>query len=171
MGGIVFVIGGARSGKSAFALDRASRVPGSKVFVATAQAFDREMEQRIDNHRRERGTEWKTHEEPVLLGQALKTVSVDFPVVLVDCLTLWLSNLMCLNAEINEGIENVISALSGSRNSTQFFIVANEVGMGIVPDNEMARNFRDLAGRLNQRVAEIADEVFLMAAGIPVKIK
>lgn len=171
MGRVTFVIGGARSGKSAFALSSASRVSGSKVYIATAQAYDREMEERIAKHRKERGSGWETHEEPVRLGEAVRTALPFHDAMIIDCLTLWLSNLMCADADIGEAVDDFIAALSPREGDARVFIVSNEVGMGIVPDNELARRFRDAAGRLNQRVAEVADEVFLVTAGIPVKIK
>ncbi len=171
MARVVFVIGGARSGKSGFALARASRETGAKVFVATAQAFDREMEERIAKHRSERESEWDTHEEPLHLDRAVREVSGKYRVAIVDCLTLWLSNLLAANLDVEGATRSFADSLRGLAGDFQIFIVSNEVGMGIVPENPLARMFRDMAGKLNQQVAEIADEVFLVAAGIPVKIK
>lgn len=171
MGRVVLVIGGARSGKTAFALAKAAEAPGKKVYVATAQPLDGEMEARIEAHRRQRGSLWETHEEPLDLGRAIEAVCPDHPVAVIDCLTLWLSNLLCAHRDFEAAEAAFIDALRGLPGTSQVFVVANEVGMGIVPENEMARQFRDMAGRLNQRVAEAADEVFLVAAGIPVKIK
>lgn len=168
---IVFIIGGARSGKSSFALASASRAPGSKAYIATAQAHDREMEERIAKHRKERGTEWETYEEPLCLGEALRSALPTHRAVLIDCLTLWLSNLMGAEGNMEEEIEDFLDVLRVRDGEAGVFVVSNEVGMGIVPDNELARRFRDAAGRLNQRVADVADEVFLVVAGIPVKIK
>ena len=171
MGGVVFVFGGARSGKSAFALARASAMEGRKVYVATAQALDTEMEERIAKHRRERGSGWETIEEPLHLGRAVRGLAQTHDVAIIDCLTLWLSNLMGAGLPIEEAQEDLVQSFRSLTGSTRLFVVSNEVGMGIVPENEMARQFRDMAGRLNQRVAEEADECFLVAAGIPLKIK
>jgi adenosylcobinamide kinase / adenosylcobinamide-phosphate guanylyltransferase len=172
MSRIVFIIGGTRSGKSSFALSRATAISGRKVYVATAQAYDAEMSERISKHRQERGPEWETREEPVRLGEALRKVSATFRVVIVDCLTIWLSNLLCSSEGVGGEEEDFLKSLSQARKKNVYlFIVSSEVGMGIVPENELARRFRDMAGKLNQRVAQIADEVFLVAAGIPVKIK
>ena len=171
MSSIVFVFGGARSGKSAFALARASAMAGKKVYVATAQAHDAEMTDRIDKHKRERGSQWETLEEPVLLGRAVRSVSLTHDIAIIDCLTLWLSNLLAAGDSFEKAEEDFIDALRCLDHMERLFIVSNEVGMGIVPENVLARQFRDMAGRLHQRVAGVADEVFLVAAGIPVKIK
>ena len=171
MGRIVFVLGGTRSGKSSFALREASRIEGRKLFVATAQAYDEEMEQRIGKHRSERGDDWETLEEPIQLARAVGQVCLTYDVALIDCLTIWLSNLMCAEGDIEKAQNDFIESLKGVPDSLGLFIVSNEVGMGIVPENAMARQFRDLAGRLNQRVAEVASRVFFVAAGIPMKIK
>lgn len=170
-GRVVFVTGGTRSGKSSFALDEASRTRGRKVFVATAQAFDTEMEERIRKHKHERGSDWETHEEPIDLASAVRSVSRTHDVAVIDCLTLWLSNLLGAEGEIEKAQDDFIESLRNVEKGMHLFIVSNEVGMGIVPENAMARRFRDMAGRLNQRVAEVASEVFFVVAGIPVKIK
>jgi adenosylcobinamide kinase/adenosylcobinamide-phosphate guanylyltransferase len=176
---LIFVGGGARSGKSRFALELArkfavpssssSRVAGgaSIAFIATAEAFDDEMRDRIARHRKERGPEFETIEAPYELASALSTVVT--PVAIVDCLTLWCSNLMLADRDIAAETEHVLVA-ARSIAATVIF-VSNEVGQGIVPENALARRFRDEAGRLNQRIAAAADEVYLMAFGIPVKIK
>ncbi len=171
MSSIVFVFGGARSGKSAFALAQASAMAGKKVYVATAQAHDAEMVERIDKHRRERGSDWETLEEPMFLGRAVRSVSRTHDIAIIDCLTLWLSNLLGEGDASEEAEDDLIDALRTLDHMTRLFIVSNEVGMGIVPENALARQFRDMAGRLHQRVAGVADEVFLVAAGIPIKIK
>ncbi len=171
-GKIIFVTGGARSGKSSFALKEASLVPGRKVFIATAEAIDPEMKERIERHRRDRGTEWETHEEPLNVSKAIGE-SGRYAVVLLDCLTLWLSNVMWTGSDVQMEIDNLVCTVKRfpDNSSATLFIVSNEVGMGIVPENETARRFRDLAGALNQRVAEISREVYWTVAGIPVKIK
>lgn len=167
---IVFVIGGARSGKSAFALKMACSVPGEKAYIATAEALDGEMEERIKKHKDQRGDAWATFEEPLSLANVIGEISGRYSVIVVDCLTLWLSNIMHGALDIEAQIKSLTSKLSSHRSSL-LCLVSNEVGMGIVPENEVARRFRDMAGHLNQRVAEIADEVYLVTAGIPLKIK
>ena len=169
-GKITFVIGGARSGKSSFALNRASALPGQKVYIATAQAFDAEMSDRIEKHKEERSRDWNTIEESMNLADVLRTASSAYNVVLVDCLTLWLSNLMLADKDLEKEMQLFIASLI-THHASRVFVVSNEVGMGIVPENELARRFRDMAGRLNQKMAAVADEVYLVAAGIPVKIK
>lgn len=165
----VFVLGGARSGKSSFALAQASVRPGRKAYIATAQPFDDEMKVRIERHRMERPDDWDTFEEPLDLPGLLTKIKDSHEVILIDCLTLWLSNLMLADRDILKETEFLISALTAVGGSV--FAVSNEVGFGIVPENEMARKFRDLAGTLNQRVAAAADRVYLVVAGIPIKIK
>jgi adenosylcobinamide kinase/adenosylcobinamide-phosphate guanylyltransferase len=165
----VFVVGGARSGKSRFALAEASKIAGRKAFIATAAASDDEMSARIEKHRQDRSNDWETFEEPVNLSPLIMEISGEYDVIIIDCLTLWLSNLMFSDRKIEEEFQAFISCVASSPSS--LFIIANEVGLGIVPDNPLARSFRDLAGFLNQRVAGAADEAYLMAAGIPLKIK
>jgi len=170
---IVFITGGARSGKSSFALKEASLVPGRKVFIATAEAIDPEMKERIERHRRDRGAGWETYEEPLHVSKAIEETSERCNVLVLDCLTIWLSNVMWAGPDVQREIENLVGTIkrfSGNSPAT-LFIVSNEVGMGIVPENGMARKFRDLAGTLNQRVAEVSGEVYWTVAGIPVKIK
>ena len=168
-GSIIFIIGGSRSGKSSFALERASQEEGRKAFIATAQAFDQEMTERIARHREERSDDWMTFEEPLGLTQLISDITDKYDVILLDCLTLWLSNLMINNCEVKAYMESFISSAAAC--PSNLFIVSNEVGMGIVPDNVLARQFRDFAGTLNRKMAEIADEVYMVTAGIPVKIK
>lgn len=167
---LVFITGGARSGKSGFALREASNHPGKKAFLATAEASDEEMRERIERHRRDRGEGWKTYEERLGIAGVLRRIDGEYPVIVIDCLTLWLSNVMESGLDSEVEIENLVSSLSNLRSST-VYVVSNEVGMGIVPVNELARRFRDEAGMLNRKVAALADEVCLMVAGIPVKIK
>jgi len=169
-GRITLVIGGAKSGKSLYALNRASAYPGAKAYVATAQAFDAEMEERIKKHKMERGDGWHTFEEPLGIAATLKEITETHDVIVIDCLTLWLSNLLLGDADREKEIKSFLSSLV-VRHSSQVFIVSNEVGQGIVPDNALSRQFRDLAGHLNQKVAHIADEVYLITAGIPMRIK
>ncbi len=173
MNKVVFVIGGSRSGKTSFALGMAHEAAGmsNKVYIATAQPLDAEMADRIEKHRRERGSAWATIEEPLRLGSALRTASASYAVAVVDCLTLWLSNLLGGNRDIEAAQDDFIDSLADPGGTLRVFVVSNEVGLGIVPENDMARQFRDLTGRLHQRLARLADEVYLIVAGIPVKIK
>lgn len=175
MGRIVFVFGGTRSGKSSFALREASALEGRKVYVATAQALDGEMEDRIAKHRAERGRDWETHEEALDLARAVQTVSQTYDVAIIDCLTIWLSNLLALgNDRATEAQDTFIDSLrdlDSYGKPVNLFIVSNEVGMGIVPENALARSYRDMAGKLNQRVAEVATEVYFVVAGLPMRIK
>jgi adenosylcobinamide kinase/adenosylcobinamide-phosphate guanylyltransferase len=146
-------------------------LPGKKVYIATAQALDDEMKDRIAKHKTERGSDWNTMEEPVRISDAVRSAAREYDVVLIDCLTLWLSNLLCSDADVENEVEVLFDSLPIARHASQLFIVSNEVGQGIVPDNALARRFRDLAGHLNRKVAGIADEVYLVTAGIPIKIK
>jgi len=163
---VTLVLGGARSGKSAHAerLVAALRVPA--LYVATATAGDAEMAARIAAHQARRGEEWTTQEAPLDLAAAI--AAADRP-VLVDCLTLWVSNLMHAGGDVAAEGERLVAALAASRQPV--VLVANEVGLGIVPDNPLARAFRDLAGRLNQRIAAAADRVVFVAAGLPLTLK
>ncbi len=169
-GRTVLVIGGARSGKSAFALKKAGSFPGKKAYIATAEALDEEMKERIEKHRGERGKDWETFEEPIKMAGVLREMGSGYNAAVIDCLTLWLSNLLLGAEDPEEEIEGFLSLLREG-DHPPLFVVSNEVGMGIVPDNPLSRRFRDLAGRLNQKVAGIADEVYLVTAGIPVRIK
>ncbi len=170
-GGIVFVTGGARSGKSSFALQQAEGVPGKRAFIATAEAVDDEMADRIRRHKEDRSEEWKTFEEPRGIAAVLRKAAESHDVIIIDCLTIWLSNILCSGADIAAETAGLIAALQEVRRSASVFVVSNEVGMGIVPLHELARRFRDDAGRLNRNIAEIADAVYLTVAGIPLKIK
>jgi adenosyl cobinamide kinase/adenosyl cobinamide phosphate guanylyltransferase len=175
---IIFIIGGARSGKSSFALNEASKIKGQKVYIATAEALDGEMRERIEKHKKNRGEEWDTIEEPLKVPAVLSQVKDRYNIIVLDCLTLWLSNILHRKGNIEDNIKELIDELEGlkdasriTHHASQLYIVSNEVGMGIVPDNELVRRFRDLAGFLNQKVAELADEVYLIVSGLPVRIK
>ena len=168
-GKIIFILGGARSGKSGFALETASGIPGRKAFIATAQALDDEMGQRIARHKAERTDEWQAFEEPINIQELIARIHGTYDVLLIDCLTLWITNLMLGNVAIEGKARLLLEALSACRSSV--FIVSNEVGLGIVPDNRLSREFRDIAGTLNQKVAALADEVYFVAAGLPLRIK
>lgn len=170
---ITFFIGGCRSGKSTAALQRANSIGANrKIFVATCQPYDAEMKIRIERHRQARDAAWETIEEPLEIADVVQQQSGPQTVILVDCLTLWLTNLIVARADdttINQRIETLKDALSNARGPV--LLVANEVGTGIVPDNAMSRRFRDWAGSLNQQMAQCASEVILTVAGIPVPIK
>jgi adenosylcobinamide kinase/adenosylcobinamide-phosphate guanylyltransferase len=170
---IVFVIGGCRSGKSRHALDTADGIAGDKkIFIATCVPQDAEMKQRVDRHQKERGQHWQTAEAPVHLPEVIIEYSRQADVLLVDCLTLWISNLLMETEDdelINERISNLKQSLASA--SCPVILVSNEVGAGIVPENKLARRFRDLVGTANQAVAAQADRVAWMVAGIPVTIK
>ena len=168
-GSSLFVIGGARSGKSRYAQTRAERTGNRPIFVATAEAFDAEMTARIARHRADRDARWRTVEAPRDLPRAIDALSGDGNVVLVDCLTLWLSNLLLADADLVRAGEELCGAIGRFRGP--IILVSNEVGMGGVPGNALARRFGDAAGRLNQSVAAIADEVVLLAAGLPLTLK
>ena len=168
---VTLVLGGARSGKSAYA---ESLVAGPRaVYVATAEAIDSEMEERIARHRaRRRGAGWTTVEAPLDLAAALRAQAPGASGVLVDCLTVWLGNLMHAGRDIDREAGSLLESLAAPpAPSVPIVLVANEVGLGVVPDNPMARAFRDHAGRLNQALAARADRVVLVTAGIPLVLK
>ncbi|AHE54858.1 bifunctional adenosylcobinamide kinase/adenosylcobinamide-phosphate guanylyltransferase [Sphingomonas sanxanigenens] len=169
---ILFVLGGARSGKSRYAQRRAEALPGDLVYVATAQAFDDEMAARIASHRTDRGARWRTVEAPLALAGTIAAEAQPDRVLLVDCLTLWASNLLLADRADGEGADaaaGLVAALAAA--SGPVILVANEVGLGIVPDNALARRFRDIAGRINQAVAAAAHEVQFIDAGLPLRLK
>jgi len=167
-GSLTFLLGGARSGKSTHAEKLVTALPAPWTYIATAQAWDDEMTERIALHRARRGEGWSTLDAPLDLVGALRAVPDGQP-VLVDCLTLWLSNHMLSEHDIDalsSELEDVLAAPRGP-----WFAVSNEVGLGIVPDNPLGRRFRDAQGRLNQRVAAAADNVRFIVAGIPMQVK
>lgn len=175
---IQFILGGARSGKSRYALRDNGEFPFTqRIFIATALPADTEMDDRIARHRKERALGWKTIEEPYYLESTLRQTAIDEKgLVVIDCATLWLSNLLCgmggpvltsAQTEIKLGafVQNLASVKGIIR------IVSNEVGLGIVPENTLGREFRDLQGNLNQQLAAVAGEVVFMTAGLPQKLK
>lgn len=165
----LLVLGGARSGKSRYAQVRAESLPGDLVYVATAQALDAEMEDRIARHRADRGQRWSTLDVPLDLPAAVEAQATPGRVLLVDCLTLWTSNLMFAERDLDGETEALATAVAHA--AGPLILVANEVGLGIVPDNALARRFRDAAGRMNQAIAAAADEVQFVAAGLPLRLK
>lgn len=162
------VLGGARSGKSRHAESLVEGLSPPWTYVATAQAFDDEMEERIRHHRLRRHGDWETVEAPLDLEAALAAVPRGRP-LLLDCLTLWLTNVMLAGGDVDEASRRLADRLG--RPHGPWFVVSNEVGLGIVPDNALSRQFRDAAGRLNQMAAEKADSVVFMVAGIAMKVK
>jgi adenosylcobinamide kinase/adenosylcobinamide-phosphate guanylyltransferase len=165
---IVLITGGARSGKSRRAEARARQFHGEPVYIATAEALDDEMRERIAKHRARRGNHWIEHEAPLDLVATLKATDGG-GARLIDCLTLWLSNLMHAGRDWANEAEALAASLGTQRSPV--VLVTNEVGSGIVPDNALARQFRDAAGVLNQTVARVADEVEIVVAGLPMRLK
>ncbi|HKP36560.1 MAG TPA: bifunctional adenosylcobinamide kinase/adenosylcobinamide-phosphate guanylyltransferase [Pyrinomonadaceae bacterium] len=175
-GGLILILGGARAGKSSYALQLAGErelVSGSKVcFIATAQGLDKDMARRIDRHRGERPSQWLTIEAPYEIDKALR--QTDARIVIVDCLTLLVSNwLLRDELECEPKLNQLIgSSISTAKARDQTIIcVSNEVGLGLVPDTPTGRRYRDLLGRVNQQVAQSADEVYLLVAGLPLRLK
>jgi len=167
---VVLVAGGARSGKSSFAQSLAEERSKQRVFLATAEALDDEMRERISRHQADRDDSWRTVEEPLELAAALEREASSRESVLVDCLTLWLSNLLLAERDVEQEVATFVALLERWEGGP-LILVSNEVGQGIVPENALARRFRDEAGRLNQRVAAAADEVWRVDFGIPQRLK
>ncbi|TNC16487.1 bifunctional adenosylcobinamide kinase/adenosylcobinamide-phosphate guanylyltransferase [Methylobacterium terricola] len=166
---MTLVLGGARSGKSRYAEGLIAALPGPWLYVATAQAWDDEMRERIAHHRDRRAAPWETVEAPRALGEAIRQAPAGRP-VLVDCLTLWLTNVMLDEmADLPGEAEALLASCAAA--AGPLVLVSNEVGFGIVPENALARRFRDEAGRLHQRLATIADRVVLVVAGLPMILK
>jgi adenosylcobinamide kinase/adenosylcobinamide-phosphate guanylyltransferase len=170
---VIFYVGGCRSGKSSAALERAQQIDAPrKIFVATCQPHDAEMRRRIERHQAERDASWETIETPIDIVARIQAHSRPDTVLLVDCLTLWLTNIL-MDGVADDGIESHFHMLASTLRDARgpVILVANEVGLGLVPDNALGRRFRDWAGSLNQRVAGCAGEVVLTVAGIPMTIK
>jgi adenosylcobinamide kinase/adenosylcobinamide-phosphate guanylyltransferase len=169
---MIFITGGCRSGKSRFALDYADQHFSKKLYLATCEVLDEEMACRIEHHKKMRGPEWQTIEEPVEIVDKISQHGDKVEVILLDCITLWLSNLLTkgntdlkIIDEINRFIEMI------KQTPTSLIVVSNEVGMGIVPADPLSRRFRDLSGMANQRIAEKVDTVIFMVSGIPIFLK
>ncbi len=165
----LLALGGARSGKSRHAQQVAEARPGDHVFIATAQAFDGEMTDRIARHRADRDARWRTVEAPVALPAAIRDADGAGVVMLVDCLTLWASSLLLGDHAIDPAVDDLVATITAAQ--ATIVLVSNEVGFGIVPDNALARQFRDVAGILNQRVAAAVERVDLVVAGLPMRLK
>ena len=163
------VLGGARSGKSRYALELGEGLSSDRVFIATAQGFDGEMRERISRHRADRDVSWQTVEEAVEVWDVIARECREDRVVLLDCLTLWLNNVMLEGRDVESDLERLVACLEGV--TGELILVSNEIGLGLVPDTELGREFRDLHGRMNQRVAAVCDRVLFMVAGLPVVVK
>lgn len=167
---VTLVLGGARSGKSRFAEGLCRAAGGRRIYVATAEAWDEEMRERVAKHKADRADDgWRTIEETKDLAGVIEREAAPGSVILVDCLTLWLTNHLLAGSDIDREIEALAAAVE--RQPGRLVLVANEVGYGIVPENKLARAFRDYAGRLNQKLATIAGDVTLVVAGLPVAVK
>ena len=164
------VLGGARSGKTAFAERLALHAGSRPAYLATAEVLDGEMKARMSSHQAIRGDRFTTIEEPTELSRAIIKAGTSHDVILVDCLTLWITNLLVANADVATAVSELCATLVEFRDA-KVILVSNEVGLGIVPDNALARRFRDEAGRINQRVAAAVDEVMFVAAGLPLRLK
>ncbi|KQI69120.1 adenosylcobinamide kinase [Loktanella sp. 3ANDIMAR09] len=165
---VTFVLGGANSGKSAYAETLLPDTGISRIYVATAQAFDDEMRAKIAAHRRQRGPDWTTIEAPMDAPQVLRAQSPD-AVVLLDCVTLWLTNVILADADVDRACADLLDAIAAC--PCPVVVVSNEVGMGIVPDNALSRRFRAAQGRLNRDLAAQADQVVAVLAGLPLILK
>ena len=165
----ILVTGGIKSGKSSYALELADKYKGEKIFLATARAFDDEMAEKIERHKAERSDSYKTIEEPIKIGKIISEVSSTL--LVIDCITIWLSNLFFetepeqRNIYVNEFLES-IKNFNG-----EIIIVTNEVGSGIIPENKISREYQSELGKLNQEIAKLCDEVYLLVSGVAVKIK
>jgi len=169
---MILITGGCRSGKSRFALDYANQYFSKKLYLATCEALDEEMAQRIEHHKKMRSPEWQTIEEPIEIVNKIRRYGDEVDVILLDCITLWLSNLLMRrknDSEIMEEVSRLIDTMKEKR--TSFILVSNEVGLGIVPVDPLSRRFRDLSGMANQKIAEVVNTVILMVSGIPIFLK
>ncbi len=172
---ITFVLGGAKSGKTNWALRYAEGLKGFKnyYYLATAQALDEEMREKIEKHKKERPSFWKLLEEPLYISDHLERFSNSDSIILLDCITLWISNLLHLKKDLDREYESFLKVLRNyqRRESSWVLIISNEVGLGIVPENKLARGYREHVGYLNQRIAEISDEAYFIVAGLSITLK
>lgn len=168
--GHILVLGGARSGKTTFAERTAIRLGRNPAYLATATTLDGEMRERVRTHQAQRSARFTTIEEPLELTDAILRAAKNNDVILVDCLTLWITNLLGAEVDVAAAVDELTTTLS-EVTSSRVILVSNEVGLGIVPDNPLARSFRDLAGAAHQRCAEICDDVYFIVAGLPMTLK
>ena len=168
--GHVLVLGGARSGKTGFAERLAMRMGSKPVYLATATALDSEMRERVRTHQAQRAGNFTTLEEPLDVPSAIVSAAKGHDVILMDCITLWITNMLEANIDVAAAVEELYSVLNDV-DTSRVILVSNEVGLGIVPDNPLGRSFRDLAGAAHQRLAEICDDVYFIAAGLPLVMK
>ncbi|MBM4306113.1 MAG: bifunctional adenosylcobinamide kinase/adenosylcobinamide-phosphate guanylyltransferase [Deltaproteobacteria bacterium] len=169
---VILITGGCRSGKSRFALDYADRHFSKKVYLATAEVLDEEMARRVEMHQKMRGPGWQTIEEPLEIVNRMRSYREEDGVILLDCITLWLSNLLLKwddDQKVMEQVEKLMGMMKEGRPS--MIVVSNEVGMSIVPADPLSRRFRDLSGMANQRIGEVSDIVIFMVSGIPIFLK
>lgn len=173
MGKLIYITGGARSGKSSYAQQLAEQQPGELLYIAPAQVLDGEMAERVALHRQARGERWILLEEPLHLAERLPGAAEGKAAFLLDCVTIWLSNLFFHFGEEHEPILQEVDQLIAvvAHLPVPLYLVSNELGSGIVPEHAMARSFRDLAGLVNQKLAAAADEAWLVVSGLPVKLK
>lgn len=164
-----FILGGARSGKSRRGLELAEQIGTRRAYIATAQALDAEMADRIAHHKSERGSGWRTIEAPLDLAPALHHATADCDVCLIDCLTLWLSNLLHHQRDVAAETATLCDLIQQSK--IPVITISNEIGLGLVPETPLGRSFRDAQGRLNQAIAAVSDRVEFVAAGLPLKLK
>src|SRR5690554_1883206 len=170
LSGHILVLGGTRSGKTALAERLATRESSSPAYLATAEALDDEMAERVSAHQKSRSGRFATIEEPLELPQALFAAAQAHDVILVDCLTLWITNLLSMERDVADEVDTLVEVLAGIKD-TQVILVSNEVGLGIVPDNALARTFRDLTGAAHQELAAICEHVYFVVAGLPMVVK
>lgn len=168
--GHVLILGGARSGKTGLGERLAMRAGDKPAYLATAEALDGEMRDRVETHKRQRHGRFATIEEPLEITREIVKAARLHDVILVDCLTLWITNLLGANRDVAAAVDDLVVSL-GQVSAARVILISNEVGLGIVPDNAMARSFRDLAGEAHQRLAEICDDVYFVVAGLPMTIK
>ncbi|MFN3504696.1 MAG: bifunctional adenosylcobinamide kinase/adenosylcobinamide-phosphate guanylyltransferase [Caldimicrobium sp.] len=172
---VVFVLGGAKSGKTKWALNYAQSLKNIQkyYYLATALPLDEEMEEKINRHREERGALWQSIEEPLYITQRIRDIKDAFTVILIDCLTLWVSNLLYFSKNVDDFLEELLEEVENYRGSEKSYLifVSNEIGLGLVPYNPLGREFRELLGWINQEIAKRAEEVYFILAGLPLKLK
>ena len=168
-GEVSLILGGARSGKIRLGETIVEGIDRGAIYIATAQAYDDEMRRRIATHQERRGNQWRTEEVPLNLGPALLDLFPGAKPILIDCLTLWLSNILLAERDVESEIADLVDILP--QRNAPLVMVSNETGLGIVPDNALGRRYRDLSGIMNQEIARVADNVIFVAAGLPLVMK